>query len=339
MRNQIAGALLGAFAAGCVPATHWAGPLPVRNQHPAQLTVAHLPPGRAAVLGAGTADLRVDAAYSSLFLAGQRGSRRWRMDGEYLRVGTTARVGLGHDLQFGIEVPFAHTSGGFLDDFVIRYHDWFGFPDQGREAAPRDDFQVAATNGTSPVWTLQRDSAELLDVPLQVQWAVLPPEPGRLGVALLAALELPTGDARRGYGSGGVDAAFGIAFELPWERLACYGQIQHAFAATPAAVRAAGLSFADVTAASVGLETMLLPELSLLVQVAGETSTLRDFDVPETAREQLLLWVGGRWRAAPRIAFELAFGEDLIGLASPDFTAWAGMVFDLGPGPPAPLPR
>lgn len=338
MRNRIAGALLGAFVAGCVPATRWAGPLPVRNQHPAQLTVAHLPPARAEVLPPGAAALRFDAAYTSLFLSGQQGSRRWLMDGEYLRVGASARVGLGRDLQFGVELPFAHTSGGFLDDFVIRYHDGFGFPDQGRKAAPRDAFQVAATNGSAPVWTVQRDSAELLDVPLQLQWTAVPPRPGQLGVALLGALELPTGDARRGYGSGGVDAALAVAFELPAERFAFYGQLQHAFAATPTATRASGLAFADVTAASLGLETLLLPELSLLVQVAGETSTLRDFGLAETAREQLLLWVGGRWRSTPRIAFELGFGEDLIGLVSPDFTAWAGMVFELGP-PPGGAPR
>ena len=41
------------------------------------------------------------------------------------------RQGLGDGLEFGFELPFAHTSGGFLDRFLIDYHDALGLPDQG----------------------------------------------------------------------------------------------------------------------------------------------------------------------------------------------------------------
>jgi len=314
--------------------------MPVRNQHPAQLTVLHMQPARAAVLGAGAVEARLDAAYTSLWLSGQGTGRSWLMDGEYLRAGPSARIGLGRGLQLGIELPFAHTSGGFLDDFVIDYHDSFGLPDQGRDVAPRDGFAVRAEQNGAVVWSVERDGLQLLDVPLILQWEVLPAGPGRLGLAARGAVELPTGDDEDGYGSGELEASCGIVAELQAGGLAFTGHAQHTFAGTPAAARRAGLHFADVTAIGGGVEAPLTPDLSLLAQVEYETSALREFGLRATGREQAMLWVGGRWRVTPRCAIEVGFGEDLIGLVSPDFTAWLGMVVELGvAADPAPPPN
>src|SRR5688500_4126943 len=115
---------------GCVDAPRFHGPLPVRNQHPAQLTVLHLPPASTNTLAADAWAARADIAYSSLFLSGSApgaGPRKsFRMDGEYLRISPQLRTGLGGGVEVSFEVPFAHTTGGFLDDFLIDYHDAFG---------------------------------------------------------------------------------------------------------------------------------------------------------------------------------------------------------------------
>ena len=73
------------LAAACAAPEDFGGPLPLRNQHPAQLLVQHLPPRSAAVLGADTISLRTDAAYTSLFLFGSNAAGSYTMDGEYLR--------------------------------------------------------------------------------------------------------------------------------------------------------------------------------------------------------------------------------------------------------------
>ena len=91
-------------AAGCVSEPAFAGPLPVRNQHPAQLTVLHLPPATTRVQPAGELQVRTDAAYSSLWLLGQSATTNgtWRMDGEILRVATSLRAGLGSGLDSSV---------------------------------------------------------------------------------------------------------------------------------------------------------------------------------------------------------------------------------------------
>lgn len=318
--------------AGCVAPTEWRGPLPVRNQHPAQLLVQSMPPRRAVTQAAGDAAVRTDAAYSSLFLLGSGGGNWFVMDGEYLRTSLSAGVGLGQGLELGVELPMAHTSGGFLDSFLIDYHEVFGFPDQARDTTPKNQFEVQAWQGSQQVWQMQSSSFEWLDVPLTLSWAPTGQKNQGPGTAVLlrAGIELPTGDQHRGYGNGQIDTTFGAVLEQRFEQVALYGHLQHTFAGTPAPSRDAGLQWQDVTAAGFGAELPLSKHFSAQVQLGYETSTLRDLDLGATARDQLLLWVGGRWSVSPAWSLEFAFGEDLISHVSPDFTAWVGAVWHPG---------
>ncbi len=330
MRRHFPGASipLALVAAACVAKPTWQGPLPVRNQHPAQLTVMHMPPARAAVLPPSVGQLRIDAAYSSLFLFGGTATRSWIMDGEYLRVAPGLRYGLGDGFELATEVPFAHTSGGFLDAFLIDYHDTFGLPDQDRANNPKNDFAIEATRNGQVAWRVDRDSLALLDVPVWLTRQVLAPGPGSLGLAVRGGVELPTGDDERGYGSGRCEPSLGVLAEYDASSVAFTGHAQHTFAGTPGPARRAGLDFADVTALGIGAELPLADDLHALVQMEWETSTLRELGLRVTGRDQWLLWVGGRWLATPELGIEVGFGEDLQGLASPDFTAWLGMVWN-----------
>lgn len=311
-------------AAGCVTAPRFSGPLPVRNQHPAQLTVQHMRPAPATVLPAGEHRARFDAAYSSLFLNGIALGRSFVMDGEYLRFGPSLAVGLGRGLELSAELPFAHTTGGFLDSFLIEYHDVFGFPDQNRENVPNDRFHVLATQNGQSVWGVREGGVELLDVPLSLTWQLTDVAECGAGLAVRAGLELPTGDQDRGYGNGEVDWTAGLLFETHWRDVAFYGHAQHTFAGTPDNAAAGGLEFADVTSVGVAAELPLTRCLHAFTQVEFETSTLRNLDLRATEREQVLAWLGARWVVADRYGVELAFGEDLRGFVSPDFTAWIG---------------
>lgn len=319
------------WLAGCATPSPHGGPLPVRNQHPAQLLVQSMTPHRAAANPHGTTTLRLDAAYSNLWLAGGSGASSFRMDGEYLRSAAGVEVGLGGGFELGFEVPVAHTSGGFLDSFIIDYHELFGFPDQDRTLVPKDQFAIRARQNGSTLWEVEADSLQLLDIPIQLLWSPTGDrsQPG-FGYGLRAGVELPTGDDQRGYGNGEVDWSLGALAELRTATATWYGHLQHTFAGTPAPTRAAGLQFADVTAAGLGVELPLTANFAAIVQTAFETSTLRNLPVAETTREQMLLWVGGRWQVGAAVDLEFAFGEDLIANASPDFTAWVGMAWTPG---------
>jgi hypothetical protein len=339
-QQAVVGGLVVVIGAGCVAAPAHHGPLPVRNQHPAQLTVQSALPRSADVVPARSAELRHDAAYTSLWLLGTGpGASSWSMDGEYLRSSTRATVGLGHGLDLGVELAFAHTTGGFLDQFIIDYHDVFDLPDQDRSGAPKDQFLIEATRGGQTAFAVDEASFALLDVPLVLTWQIAAPGRERLGAALRAGVELPTGDDDRGFGNGGLDALVGGIVDYRTDHVGWTAWAQHTFAATPSRARRAGVGFADVTQIGAAAELPLTAELAAVVQLGYETSTLRRLGPEVAANDQLLLWVGARYVAASDWAVELGFGEDLFGKASPDFTAWLGVVWRPGMGAQAASPR
>ena len=237
------------------------------------------------------------------------------------------RVGLGDNLQLGAQVAGAHTTGGFLDDFIIDYHDVFGFPDQGRDTSPKDDYLIEARRGATTVWEVRESNAEWLDTPIHLTWQVLEPGMDRFGLAVRGGIELPTGDQNRGYGNGEIDASAGAVFDYRTNGVGFYGHAQHTFAGTPDRSRGRGFAFEDVTSFGLGAELPLSDDLHALVQVEWETSTLRDLGPKVASREQFLIWVGGRWQPTSQWGIEVGFGEDMRGLVSPDFTAWLAVVW------------
>ena len=130
------------WSSGCTANPDFRGPLPVRNQHPAQLTVLHMPPANTEVLPAGEVSGRLDAAYTSYFLSGSGSGNQFIMDGEALRLSPSAVVGLGANLQVEVAVPFGFAHGGFLDDFILDVHDYFGMRARKRKTSPNDRFMV-----------------------------------------------------------------------------------------------------------------------------------------------------------------------------------------------------
>jgi hypothetical protein len=325
-------AVLGGLCGACAATNDWQGPLPVRNQHPAQLTVLHLDPAAAATLPQGAVAARADLAYTSLFLSGSGGGSSFAMDGELLRADLKLRIGLTDRVEAQAALPVLYTTGGFLDGFLIRYHQFFGLPDQDRRNVPENQFQVLATYQGTPVFAMQEHEFGFGDVPLALTASLLAPGPGTPGVAVRAGIELPTGDPDRGFGNGQLDWGGGVLLTLPLDPVTLHGHLQHTFAGSPPAARAAGLAFGDVTSAGLAAEIMLLDDLAALVQVEWETSTLRDLGFERVSKDQALIWLGARMRLHRGLHLELAIGEDLERFVSPDVTFWFGCAWRPGAG-------
>lgn len=327
MPKPVRALALAAAAAACVGPQPACGPLPVRNQHPAQLTVLHLDPASAVPLRSGRFAARLSTAYTSLFLAGASGANALAMDGELARTSLLARVGIADGLELAAELPVVHTSGGFLDSFLIDYHDLFGFPSQGRDRAPKNAFEVSADYQGQRVFELGSEALLLADIPLSMTYGLLTPRREQPGLALRWGIELPTGNDDRGVGNGATDVAVGLASSWPFAVGTAHAAVQHTIAGTADRLDATGFAFADVTSANLAFELPLLTDVTAVAQVEWETSTLRQLAFDRAAKDQVLLWIGGRMRLDGELFVELSFGEDLVGFVSPDFTAWLGFAW------------
>ena len=328
------GAWLGLLSA-CATDPTFAGPLRARNQLPSQLTVLQMAPRRAVRLAAGGGYAFATTALTSLFLAGTGGGNRLVLDGEVMRGTVGAQLGLGGGFDLEVETGGQHVSGGFLDALTIEWHDLFGFPDQGRRAAPRDGFEIEARQGAATVFRMEANSTGWIDTPLTLAYVIVDastPTPDEFGwgLGVRGAVEAPTGGGDRGFGNDGLDASVGLFGELRKEWWSATWAVQHTFAASPDRAEQAGLSFRDVTSAHAGLECALTNTWTGLAQLELGTATLRDLGFPRVANEAWLLWTGARYHATSRLSFDFAVGEDLTPYIAPDFTLLLGMQYTFG---------
>lgn len=312
--------------AACAAAPEFSGPMSVRNQHPAQLTVLHMTPQSTRSVPVGEAELRWDNAYTSLWLQGSRQGDVLDLDGESWVTTLALRTGLLEGLDLGIELPFLYYSSGFVDSFIIDWHDWFGFPQHQRDEFPEDQFNVVASRGGRTAFQVEEDRFGIGDVPLTLQYALQEPsEESPFGFALRGAVELPSGNEKAGFGNGKTDWSLGALAEYRYGSAAFTGHAQYTFAGTPSRVRRAGLSFHDVPSVGGGVEWALERGWALLAQTEWEASTLRRMRVNEANDSQWLLWAGVRKRFANGLVLDLGLGEDLSTNVAPDISFWIGL--------------
>ena len=304
-------------------------PLAVRNQHPVQLTRMHAGPRppRAVASGESEAELSVD--WTSLWLRPGDGFDRIELDGEILRLTPTLRYGLGQGFDLSLGLPFQLTSGGVLDSFIETWHEIFALPQNRRDQFARDRFVVRADTfgafGLQPAYQMNERPLRPADWPIALAWfPELDGEAWSFGVQ--GGIELPTGDEDDGFGNGELDWMLGMIGSWRSERVALSAWGGWTWSADdPKRARSRGLQYGDAPNLGGSLEFALSDRLSALAQVEWERSLLQNLDDRHANRDQVLLWLGGRWRLGEQSALEFAVGEDLVRSVSPDVTfhvAW-----------------
>jgi hypothetical protein len=317
--------------AGCVTPTGFGGPLPVRNQHPAQLVVLRLEPTSAQTLPAGATRVDLSLGYSSLFLRGESATDTFVMDGELLRTALGARVGLTDTLQFDFAIPTLHTTGGFLDHAVQQWHELLDTPESGRDLVPDGAYQIGATRNGQTVFSMRETSLALMDIPLGLTWQLIEPsENYPAALAVRGAVELPTGNAKDGMGNGGFDFALGVVGEVWMGSIALSAHAEYTLTHTPNQARAVGVDYADVGSGGVGLEIALAADTAFLLQLEVDQSVLRNLNDVNTDGTHVMLWLGLRSRLSEDLSMEFSFGEDMTHEVSPDFTVFLGFRLDVG---------
>lgn len=220
----------------------WFGdPLPLRGQMPILLPFFDLAPASAFLLPRGAFRFNASAAYENthavsddlvrtyndgarhlltlpdleVIAASSKAGTAYLVDGETMRLLLSGSFGLGARLEAGFELPLLLHTGGFLDETIESYHRHLGFGDGGRSAFEQDRFIVAYAD---PDGTFYLEGApgglRPGDLALTLRGSLFESPTGRSAVAATVGIEVPTGDADRLEGNGGLDAALGI--EASW---------------------------------------------------------------------------------------------------------------------------
>ncbi|MBA4371443.1 MAG: hypothetical protein C0402_01130 [Thermodesulfovibrio sp.] len=318
MKRIIDTTLLGAAAlffmavlAAAAPAYSFEGPLQVRSQFPLFMHA-----DASGLESARTNDaVAVGFSYSSVYL--NRQSVEWNvlLDLEMAVLDLQYRKVVAPGLELGIRVPVINFNGGFMDGFLDDFHKTFDLPDYSRSERPRNEFAYEVSKNGQRVIKGTSGGAGLGDVRLSVKKLLLSGDPA---VSISAGLELPTGDAHKGYGNGSLDADLAVMVDKQWgPRLMAYFNAGIIF---PGDVRAEQrIELKEFFYAAGGLEYLLTSDLGLLAQATFQTSPYPKTGVGMIDRAGFLGVFGIRYTKA-KDSIELSMTEDLNTAGANDFT-------------------
>lgn len=207
-------------------------PVPLRILSPVHLLFYQLPPVSAAALPVGASSFEVQLSESNALHPERDPDLTFssQVDFEMSRLGLAYRRGVAPGWELGVEVPLYYLHGGFLDEPITEGENLFNAvkPRRRDEVAEgrQDQFSYRLLVGDEALVSADENDFGLGDVAVSVKQFLRSQEGRRPALALRAGLELPTGDRDRGFGSGGVDAAVGVAASWELGRWAAHGGAQ-----------------------------------------------------------------------------------------------------------------
>jgi len=293
-----------------VAAVELAGPFQVKNQFPIFLYTdqPYLEP-------AALADsFSVSLSHSSLFVMEDSSAWSAHLDIELTELNFRYRWTMPGGIELGVDLPFVRATAGFLDRPLAWYHRASGFGDYNRSSRPDNAFLYEVRRSGIVVIMGENDKAGIGDVRFTGKKQLLTDD---LTVSVMGTVELPTGDAKVGYGNGSVDAGVALLMDRRLGQDAVwYANLGAVFPGDLKAYQTVRLR--NYGYAGTGLEALAWPSLSLIGQVSVQTSPYPRTDISQIDRAAMLLVLGGRYYAE-RGSYELSLTEDLNTSGAPDF--------------------
>lgn len=285
------------------------GPLQVKNQFP---LFFHLdaPVVESAV---NESSFSLGLSHSSVYM--MKDSPEWtvHLDIEMTELRLKYRRVIADMVEVGVEVPVLSFSSGFMDGLLHSYHSAFGFPDYGRSSRPKNEFLYDVTRNGNIVVKAEDGSVGLGDIRLSIKKELLK---GDTVLSLKADIELPTGRASRGFGSGSIDGGIALlADKRLGDKFNMNANIGLVF---PGDLRAEKkIAMKDYLFAGAAIEAALWKNISLLGQALIQNSPFPHMNIGAVDRVSALLILGGRYSSGTN-SLEFSLTEDINTAGAPD---------------------
>jgi len=246
------------------------------------------------------------------------GGEEIAIDGETHRFSLLVNYAVRNNLQLGVEVPYVKHSGGFLDDLIYEWHDFFNQPQNGREKDESDEINFIYTNSDGDDFGIDSSQSGIGDVRLNVAYSRLLEKDRALIYS--AEVKLPTGDFDKLTGSGGTDVSVGVTINDPHS----LGEMNVTLFAGLAAMYLGDIDsdlsddqYNFAMAARAGFGWQASEKFQLKLQFDGHTP-LYDSDLEEMGDPSLQIVIGGSLLFTEDIYLDLAITEDIIVETAPD---------------------
>jgi hypothetical protein len=294
----------------CLSASAFEGPLQVKNQFPLFLPIDQPYLEKAST----ESSLSLSLSHSSVYVV--KDSAQWsaHLDIELTELTIRYKKDIPELFEIGVDVPVVRATAGFMDRPLAWYHRAFGFGDYGRSARPKNDFLYDIKKDGAPVIEGDDDRTGFGDVRLTLKKKIMGTDPV---VSILADVELPTGNARVGYGNGSVDSGVAVLLDKDLgTETKLYANLGAVFPGDLKALQDIALN--NFYYAGAGIETLPWPRVGLLAQLIVQTSPYPHTGIPQIDDTGMILVLGGRYYTDSG-SFEFSLTEDPNTTGAPDF--------------------
>jgi len=263
------------------------------------------------------------------YTSSSSGTESILLDGESYRWALSTRYGLTDKLEVGIEIPWLDYSGGFLDSFIIDWHDTFGMPQGGRDNAPKNKLKYSYTKSGSQRLLMDSSGSGPGDIVLTGGMKLYEEKPVAVhdSLALRATIKLPTGDsdALRGSGAfGGTVSLCGASNHFTeWGALGLYGSVGGMVSAQGDVLKEQQEPVAAF--GTVGLGWGPAPWISFKVQINANTPLYKNSSLAELSKSAVMLVTGGALQLPGDYQLDIGVSEDISVATAPDVAFHLGL--------------
>ena len=286
------------------------GPLQVKNQYPIFIHANQPYLEKAEMENSFSASLSHSSTYTV------QNSSNWtiNLDMEITEFNLRYKRVIRDFIEFDFDVPVLIFSGGFMDGFLDVYHSTFGFSDYGRSQRPLNDFLYEIRRDGNLI-VQGRSGTGFGDIRLALKKILLTAD--GCGLSVKGDIELPTGNAKKGFGSGSVDAGISVLFDKKiTEAIMTYWSFGAVFPGDISGYQKIDLE--NFIYGGTALEADLGKGFSLLAQIQGQSAIYPKTDLLAVDRAAYLLSLGARCTRG-KGNFEVSLTEDINRTGAPDF--------------------
>ncbi|MDA8427913.1 MAG: DUF3187 family protein [Geobacteraceae bacterium] len=283
----------------------------------------------AAVLTAGRSGFSLTQDVASEYTARQTQNEWIVLDGESYRWSLSARYGIGDRFEAGIVIPYVMYSGGFLDGFIVDWHNAFNLPQGGRDSAPKNRLNYSYSKDGIQKLDMNHADSGIGDIALNSGMKLYEASDASFhdNAALRASLKLPSGASGSLRGSGSTDLALYLCGSMnnftEWGSLGVFGS-------AGGMVMTRGDVLPDQQNNLVGFGTLGLgwgpaEWISFKLQLNGHTAFYRNSSLTELSTNSLMLVMGGALKLPGDCLLDIGVSEDVAVATAPDVALHLGL--------------
>jgi hypothetical protein len=251
------------------------------------------------------------------------------LDGETCRTAVTTRFGVSPNFEAGIEIPYYVQGGGFLDGFIIDWHNTFGLPQGGRDTAPKNRINYSYRKDGVQKLRMDSSASGIGDISLTGGFSLYDVRESdhHDRLAIKGSVKLPTGDSSYLFGSGSTDLSLQFCGSMinysEWGSLGLYGSVGALAMTRSDLLRDQHKPLAGV--GTFGFGWGPASWISFKVQLNGNTALYRDSSLDEISKSAVMIMFGGALRFPEEYLLDIGVAEDISVGTAPDVSFHLGL--------------